>query len=197
MNIRRTLNNSSKTLQKFFKNKVNIQNCTAMAELLSWTFERDKNVFICGNGGSHCDAMHFAEELTGRFNKTRSALGCLALGDASHMTCVANDFSFEDVFSRQLSGLGKHDDVLVVLSTSGNSQNLINAVNHAKSVGLYTIGLLGKDGGKLRDLVDHKIVVESDVTSHIQEVHMAVLHAVVEGIESLLFPELQDDYLNK
>src|ERR1700684_2087231 len=142
------------TLEAFLKQPEIESKLNQFTQALCETFKQDHTVFSCGNGGSHCDAMHFAEEWTGRYRKDRKPLGALALGDASHTSCVANDFGFEHIFSRQLLGLGKSGDCLLLFSTSGNSQNQILAVEAAKSKNIKTIGLLGRDGGKLCDLVD-------------------------------------------
>jgi D-sedoheptulose 7-phosphate isomerase len=149
-----------------------------------------QNVFVCGNGGSHCDAMHFAEELTGRFKKDRKALGALALGDPSHLTCVANDFGFQYVFSRQVEGLGRAGDLLIGISTSGNSQNIIEAINTAKQKKMHTVGLLGKSGGGIAPLVDVPVIVPSETTERIQEMHIKIIHSVIEGMEKTLFADL-------
>ena len=146
-------------------------------------------MLACGNGGSHCDAMHFAEELTGRYRDDRAALGALALGDPSHMTCVSNDYGFEEVFARQLSGLGRPGDVLLGLSTSGNSENVCRAFSVAKSRDIKTVALLGKGGGRLREMADIAIVVPADTSERIQEIHIKVLHTVIESVERALFPE--------
>lgn len=148
-----------------------------------------QKVLICGNGGSHCDAMHFAEEMTGRYQKNRRPLAAIALGDASHTTCTANDYGFDEVFARQVEALGNADDTLIVLSTSGNSKNCIRAVETAAHKNIFTMALLGKDGGKLKDMVDLAIVIPSQDTARIQEVHMTLLHITVEMIERELFPE--------
>lgn len=152
-------------------------------------YENQGRIFICGNGGSHCDALHFAEELTGRYRKDRRPLGALALGEASHVTCVSNDYGFEHIFSRQLEGLAREGDVLIGLSTSGNSKNIITAFDKAKAMGLFTIALLGKGGGPLKPLADLAIVVPGSTSDRIQEIHMALLHTVIETIERRLFPE--------
>ena len=157
--------------------------------LLVETYNNGGNAFISGNGGSHCDAMHFAEEWTGRFRKERKPMGALALGDPSHTTCVANDYGFEHIFSRQLQGLGRKGDLYIGISTSGNSQNVINAIEMAKEVGMKTVGLLGKDGGKMKDLVDLPIIVPAQTSDRIQEVHIKIIHTVIESVERTLFPE--------
>lgn len=145
-------------------------------------------ILICGNGGSHCQAMHFAEELTGRYAKSRKPLPALCLGDSGHLTCVANDFGFDQVFSRLVSCLGTSHDVLFVLSTSGNSQNLLEAIRVAHTNGLLVVGLLGKTGGKALEACDVGICVPSEISAVVQEVHQAIIHILVEGIESRVGP---------
>jgi len=133
--------------------------------------------------------MHFAEELTGRYRKDRRALGALALGDASHVTCVSNDYGFEYIFSRQLEGLGRKGDLLVGLSTSGNSKNVILAFETAKRMGIRTVALLGKGGGQLKSMADLAIVVPGQSSDRIQELHIKLIHTVIEVLERELFPE--------
>ena len=157
--------------------------------MLTSTFNAGGNVFSCGNGGSHCDAMHFAEELTGKYRKNRRPLGALALGDQSHVTCVSNDFGFEHIFSRQIEGLGRKGDLLIGLSTSGNSQNVINAFESAKKIGIPTVALLGKGGGKLKAIADLSIIVPGETSDRIQEMHIKIIHIVIETVERALFPE--------
>lgn len=176
-------------LSQFLKNSENLEKCEKFSELLTQAFSNNSNVFSCGNGGSHCDAMHFAEELTGRYRKERRPLGALALGDASHMSCVSNDYGFEFIFSRQLQALGRNGDLLVGLSTSGNSKNVINAFKVARDKGIKTIALLGKDGGQLKELADISIVVPGQTSDRIQEIHIKLIHIVIEVVERNLFPE--------
>jgi D-sedoheptulose 7-phosphate isomerase len=133
--------------------------------------------------------MHFAEELTGRYRDERRPLGALALGDPSHTTCVSNDYGFEYIFSRQLEALGRGGDVLIGLSTSGNSMNVIRAFEVAKSKGIVTVALLGKGGGKLKEMADLSIVVPAQTSDRIQEVHIKLIHTVIETVERALFPE--------
>jgi D-sedoheptulose 7-phosphate isomerase len=147
------------------------------------TLKAKGTIFACGNGGSLCEANHLAQELTGHFQMRRRPLGAIALTDASQITCIANDFGFKSVFSRPLEALGKKGDLLVAISTSGNSINVIKAVETAKSKGIKTVGLLGKGGGDLKDLVDIPIVVASSNTARIQEAHMKIIHTVIEAIE--------------
>lgn len=150
-------------------------------------------VLICGNGGSMCDAMHFAEELTGRFRPPppapaaeRPPLAAIACSDPGHITCTANDFGFEHIFSRWVRALGRRGDILIVLSTSGNSPNILRAVEAARELGLTTIALLGKDGGALNRLCDEQWICPGDTADRIQELHMLILHTVIECIESRL-----------
>jgi D-sedoheptulose 7-phosphate isomerase len=161
------------------------------------SFEKGGKVLVAGNGGSLCDAMHFAEELTGFYRSKRPALGAIALADPGHISCVANDVGFDFVFSRGVEALGRAGDVLVVLTTSGNSTNLIEAVKAAKSLGMYTIGFLGKTGGKLKGLTDLELIIEGFVYSdRIQEAHMTVIHILIEMVEKKLFFEKSGEFLN-
>lgn len=183
------LTEAEQVVNKFLSDSSNIEACVAFTNLLKETYDNGGNAFISGNGGSHCDAMHFAEEWTGRFRKERKPMGALALGDPSHTTCVANDYGFEHIFSRQLMGLGRKGDLYIGISTSGNSQNVINAIESAKEMGMKTVGLLGKDGGKMKDMVDLPIVVPAQTSDRIQEVHIKIIHTVIESVERALFPE--------
>lgn len=134
-------------------------------------------ILIAGNGGSAADAQHFAAELVGRFQVNRRALPCIALStDTSNLTAIGNDFGFDEVFARQVEALGHSGDAFIGISTSGNSENIIAAVREAKKQGMATIGLLGRDGGKLAGLVDHAVIVPHDVTARIQEAHIFILH---------------------
>jgi D-sedoheptulose 7-phosphate isomerase len=144
-------------------------------------------LMFCGNGGSAGDAQHLAAELVGRLVRDRRALPGLALStDSSALTCIGNDFGFDEVFARQVDGLGRKGDVLIAISTSGNSGNVIRAVEAAKPIGVYTVGLLGRDGGKLKPLVDLPIVVPSDDTARIQEAHIFLGHVMCGLIEKEL-----------
>lgn len=183
------LTEASQVLSLFLNNSDNIQQCKLFSQLLINTFKNNGTAFTCGNGGSHCDSMHFAEELTGRYKKDRRPLGALALGDSSHVTCVSNDYGFEHIFSRQIEALGRKGDVLIGISTSGNSQNVINAIEKAKQLGIQTVGLLGKDGGKLKRIVDIPIIVPANTSERIQEVHIKIIHIVIESVERVIFPE--------
>ena len=160
---------------------------TAIANHLAGVLSAGGRVLTCGNGGSLCDAMHFAEEMSGRFRDDRPALAVQSMADPTHMTCVANDYGFEKVFSRGVEAWGKAGDALVVFSTSGKSPNLIAAVEAARQRGLSVVGLLGRDGGVLKSACDHVIVVPGTTSDRIQEVHIKVVHLLVELIEKKLF----------
>ena len=179
---------AERVLHAFTENKDNLANMQAAIEAMVYSFRHEGKVLSCGNGGSMCDAMHFAEELTGRFRKDRAALPALAISDPSHLTCVANDFGYDKVFSRAVEGWGKKNDVLLAISTSGNSPNIIEAVLAAKEKQMKTIGLLGKGGGRLAGMVDFPFVIESEVSDRIQEMHIKMIHMFIEGIERSLFP---------
>ncbi len=177
------------TLEKVLADDLFISQLNTAVELLTETFKNDNRVMSCGNGGSLCDSMHFAEELTGRYRKDRAPLGATSIMDPSHMSCVANDFGYEHIFSRFVEGWGKSGDTLMAISTSGNSENVIKAVESAHAKNMKVIGLLGKTGGKLKDMVDVPLIVSSDITDRIQEIHIKCIHIMIEGVERNLFPE--------
>lgn len=184
------LNEAAEILHLFINDSDLMKACDQFSHMLVETIKSGGNTFTCGNGGSHCDAMHFAEELTGRFRGDRQAIGALALGDPSHVTCVSNDFGFDHIFSRQIEGLGRSGDMLVGLSTSGNSPNVIKAFEVAREKEIKTVALTGKGGGKLKDLADLSIIVPKATTSdRIQEIHIKLIHTVIESAERVLFPE--------
>jgi len=158
------------------------------AKLLVDTFVRGNKVLIAGNGGSLCDASHFAEELTGFFRKSRSPLAAIALSDPGHITCTANDLGFEWIFSRSVEALGKPGDVFVGLTTSGNSVNIIRAFEAARKIGMKTVSFLGKDGGVLQGVCDYELLISGFSTSdRIQEAHMTAIHTIIELVEYELF----------
>ncbi|XZG70975.1 D-sedoheptulose 7-phosphate isomerase [Chitinibacteraceae bacterium HSL-7] len=156
----------------------------AGANLLVDSFKAGGKVISCGNGGSHCDAMHFAEELSGRYRGDRPALGALAVSDPSHITCVGNDYGFNEIFSRQVAALGRAGDVVLGISTSGNSANIIRAVEEAKARGMKVLLLLGKDGGKLKGQGDVEIIVPHfGYADRTQEIHIKVIHTLIDLVE--------------
>ena len=145
-------------------------------------------VLTCGNGGSMCDAMHMAEELSGRFRGDRRPFAAQAISDPAHLTCVANDYGFEHVFSRGVQAWGRDGDVLVVFSTSGTSANVVRAAATARGCGMSVAGILGRDGGQLAGLCDWSVVVPGTTSDRIQEVHIKVVHLLIEAIERRLVP---------
>ena len=158
-----------------------------ISQLLAHSLANGGTLFWCGNGGSAADSQHLAAELVGRFKKNRRALRSIALTtDTSVLTCVANDYSYDDIFARQVEALGRPGDVLIGISTSGNSENVLRAFKVAKQMGLKTIALLGKRGGYTKDLSDHALVIPSDSTARIQEAHILIGHILCELIEQEL-----------
>lgn len=155
----------------------------AIAMVLTDCFRAGSKVLICGNGGSLADAVHFAEELTGRFRGDRPALPAIAIAEPGHITCTANDYGFERVFSRGVEALGRAGDVLIGLSTSGNSRNVVLAFEAGRARGMRTVALLGKGGGAIGGTCDLEIVVPGETADRIQELHMLVLHTLVELVE--------------
>lgn len=165
----------------------NIHRIEMLADVMASAYRLGGKVMFCGNGGSMCDAMHAAEELTGRFHRERPALPAIAFTNQGHLTCVGNDYGFDAIFSRGVEAFGKPGDVLVGLTTSGNSKNIIAAVDAAKVRGVKTVVLLGKDGGQLKGQCDLEIIVPGTTTDRIQELHMMILHCAIEGVENRLF----------
>ena len=156
-------------------------------QLMSSALQGGHKLLFCGNGGSAADSQHLASELTGRFIKDRRPLAAVALStDSSALTCIGNDYTFDEVFARQVAALGRTGDVLVAISTSGNSRNVIRAVEEARTAGMQVIGLLGRDGGTLKVMCDLPIVVPSQVTARIQEAHILIGHTLCGLIEEAL-----------
>lgn len=174
---------SSLALKRAFF-EAELDHILAQAEDMAERLKRGARILVCGNGGSAADAQHFAAELSGRYVKERRALAGIALTtDTSALTAIGNDYGYEVVFSRQVEALGRPGDLLVGISTSGNSPNVIRAVEAAKALGMRTLCLLGKDGGKLKDLSDDALVVPTPVTARIQEVHQMIYHFWCEAID--------------
>ena len=176
-------------LKNFIEQEEKDRTTEKIAEELAETFTNGNKVLICGNGGSNCDALHFAEEFTGRFRKERRALPAIAISDSSHITCVGNDYGFDYIFSKGVEAYGKEGDMFIGISTSGNSGNVIKAVERAKELGMKTVALLGKDGGKLKGMCDHEFIIPGETSDRIQEIHMMILHIIIEGVERIMFPE--------
>jgi D-sedoheptulose 7-phosphate isomerase len=170
-----------------FQTEANFSLIAQAADLMSQAIQNGGKIISCGNGGSMCDAMHFAEELSGRFRDNRRALAAISISDPSHLSCVSNDYGYDFVFSRFIEGLGQANDVLLGISTSGNSKNVILAVEAAKAKGMKTIVLTGKDGGKLAGLADIEIrAPHSNFADRAQEIHIKVIHSLILGIEHSL-----------
>ncbi|RYC66450.1 D-sedoheptulose 7-phosphate isomerase [Spirosoma sordidisoli] len=184
--IHQELNEAQTVLNTFMADEENIAAIEQAARLMADALRRGGMVMSCGNGGSLCDAMHFAEELSGRYRNDRSGLAGLAIADVSHLTCVGNDYGYEFVFSRFIEGLGRPGDVLLGLSTSGNSANVVWAVEAARQQGMSVVLLTGKDGGKLAGRADVEIrVPHFGYADRIQEVHGKVIHVLILLIEQL------------
>jgi D-sedoheptulose 7-phosphate isomerase len=187
--ILHSLTEARTALDRFQSDSPTLTTLNVMATALATCFRSGHKVLACGNGGSACDAIHFAEEFTGRFRKHRKALPVIALTESSHLTCVANDYGWDEVFARGVEAYGQPGDMLLAISTSGNSPNVIRAVETATGLGMDTLLLLGKTGGKLKGTGTHEIIVASDTTERIQEIHMTALHILIECVERTLFPE--------
>jgi len=188
MYINDSLNQSLETLNTFIKNSHNLEQVDIATKQMIDSIKSGGRILSCGNGGSMCDSMHFVEELTGRYRKDRDPIAAMSMGDPSHITCVANDYGYEYIFERHVRAWGRKGDTLLAISTSGNSKNVILATEAAKKIGMKVIGLLGKDGGQLKDMVDTAIIVESPITDRIQEIHIKIIHIFIEGIERELYP---------
>ena len=168
-----------------FSTEENFNKIRTAAQWMSDSVKSGGKIISCGNGGSMCDAMHFAEELSGRFQKDRIALPAVSISDPSHITCVANDYGFEFIFSRYVEALGTPGDILLAISTSGNSANVIKAIEAAKAKQIKTIALTGNTGGKIASLADLEIrVPHTGYADRIQEIHIKIIHSLIQEIES-------------
>jgi len=188
-NIRNSYLTAFETVKAFVENDENIEKTEKIAWEWAQAYKNSKKSLIAGNGGSNCDAMHFAEEFTGRFRKDRRALPSISISDSSHITCVGNDYGFDFIFAKGVEAFGQEGDFFFGISTSGNSKNIIEAVKSAKERNLKTVALLGKDGGKLKGVCDYEFIIPGETSDRIQEVHMMILHIIIEGVERILFPE--------
>ena len=191
--VKNNFQEAKSVLEAFMSNEKNWSDLEKAGDLMVAAIRRRNKIFSCGNGGSMCDAMHFAEELTGRFQQDRMPLPAMALSDVAHITCVTNDFGFEHIFSRSIAALGDAGDVLLAISTSGNSANVINAVKAASAKGMKVIALTGKDGGELAVLADVEIrAPHSRYSDRIQELHIKIIHSLVQYVEYALDVYNQD-----
>ncbi|HEY1024434.1 MAG TPA: D-sedoheptulose 7-phosphate isomerase [Sphingobacteriaceae bacterium] len=174
-------------LDTFLADDDNFRRVETAGNLLIEAIRSGNKIISCGNGGSMCDAMHFAEELSGRYRNDRPALPAISISDPSHISCVGNDYGYAYVFSRMVEAIGKHGDVLFAISTSGNSENVLNAIESARKQGIKVIGLTGKSGGKMASVCDVEIRAPySDFADRAQEVHIKVIHSLIDYIERSL-----------
>jgi D-sedoheptulose 7-phosphate isomerase len=185
--IARSLDDAASLLNWLRGDRDVLERVAAVAAHMADALARGNRILTCGNGGSMCDAMHLAQELSGHFRGKRRALAAQSISDPSHLTCVANDEGFDRVFARGVEAWGAKGDVLVLFSTSGNSPNVIAAADAARARGLFTIGLLGRDGGALATRCDVSIVVPGTTSDRIQEIHIKIVHLLIEQVESRLF----------
>jgi len=185
--IKQELVTAQQALADFIADAENINAIEQAAKLIAASLRDGGKVISCGNGGSHCDAMHFAEELTGRYREDRPGYAGIAISDPSHLSCVSNDYGYQYVFSRYLEAVGRSGDVMLGISTSGNSQNIITAIESAKAKGIKVVVLTGKDGGKMAGMADVEIRVPYfGYADRIQEIHIKVIHILIMLIEKEL-----------
>jgi D-sedoheptulose 7-phosphate isomerase len=186
--VERTLRDSIQVKEKFINE--NMDNIILLAEKIVHTFTSDKKIMLCGNGGSAADAQHIAAEFVNRFVMERPPLPAIALTtDTSIITSIGNDYSFDDIFSKQIKSIGVEGDILLAISTSGSSPNILSAVEAAKALGIYTVGLCGGDGGNLVNQADFALVVKSKITARIQEAHSLTGHIICQLVDYILFQQ--------
>lgn len=183
--IQGNLREAAGVLDQFMNEDGNIRKIEEAAAMMAHAIRSGGKIISCGNGGSLCDAMHFAEELSGRFRDNRRALPALSISDPSHITCVGNDYGFDHIFSRYIDAVGKEGDVLLAISTSGNSSNVIAAIAAARAAGMKVVGLTGKDGGKMAGICDVEIrAPHTSYADRAQEIHIKVIHSLIQLIET-------------
>ncbi|TZF86145.1 D-sedoheptulose 7-phosphate isomerase (plasmid) [Pedobacter sp. BS3] len=182
--IKKHFQQAEQVLSTFLADDANFRTIEQAGQLLVDALRNGHKVISCGNGGSMCDAMHFAEELSGRYRNDRPALAAISISDPSHLSCVSNDYGYAFVFSRMVEAIGQSGDVLLGISTSGNSENVLNAIQAAKAKGLKVIGLTGKDGGKMAALCDVEVrAPKSEYADRAQEIHIKVIHSLIDYVE--------------
>ena len=182
--IKKNFTEAQQVLQLFIQDEKNWVAFEKAGQLMVDAIKDGHIIFSCGNGGSMCDAMHFAEELSGRFRDDRPALPAIAISDASHISCVGNDYGFDHIFSRYIQGIGKKGDILLAISTSGNSRNINNAVKMAREKGMHIVALTGKSGGELASLADVELRAPmSEFSDRVQEIHIKIIHSLIHYIE--------------
>jgi D-sedoheptulose 7-phosphate isomerase len=183
-NFKEDFQEAKEVLDRFITNEANFKSLEIAGNLMVSALKAGGKIISCGNGGSMSDAMHFAEELTGRFRNDRQAIAAIAISDPTHLTCVANDYGFDQVFARYIEALGNKGDILLVISTSGSSSNVVNASMIASKRGMKVIALTGKDGGKLASICDCEIrVPHTGYSERIQEIHIKIIHSLIHYIE--------------
>lgn len=185
--IKNNFSEAKQLLDQFVADEKNLITIENAAKRMITSIQKEGKIISCGNGGSMCDAMHFAEELTGRFRGDRKAIAAVSISDASHMSCVGNDYGYDEVFARYVDALGRKEDVLLAISTSGNSENVLRAALVAKKKGMTVVGLTGKDGGKLAEVCDVEIrVPHNGFADRTQEIHIKIIHSLIHYIEENL-----------
>lgn len=185
--IKEYIGQSIEVKQHIISNDLLLDKISTAVKQLVQLYNSGGKLLLCGNGGSTCDALHIAEELTGKYKLERPPLAAIALAEAAHITCTANDYGFEAVFLRGLQALGKPGDCLMAFSTSGNSKNVIEAAKYARDNRIFVIGLTGLTGGELKNNCNLWINIPSEITSHIQEAHITIGHLIIESVEQTLF----------
>ena len=186
--ISASFDTAQKALEHFMADEDGYPTIALIAKQIAKSFQAGGKYIIFGNGGSMCDANHFAEEFTGRFRFDRPALPCISISEPSHLSCVANDYGFDEVFARGVQAYAKEGDVVIGISTSGSSPNVIKAMQAGKELSCKTFVLLGKDGGELKDCCDYQIIIPGETSDRIQEIHMIILHTIIQCVEQILYP---------
>jgi D-sedoheptulose 7-phosphate isomerase len=182
--IKSSLKEAREALEGLLSDEATIGKIKSAADMLIETFQKKGRVFSCGNGGSMCDAMHFAEELTGQFRNSRRPIAALSISEPAYLSCTANDFGYEHIFSRYVEAIGQAGDVLLAISTSGNSENVVRAASEARTRGMKVVGLTGKEGGRLSALCDVEIrAPKTAYSDRSQEIHIKVIHSLIHYIE--------------
>ena len=186
-NIKKDLLEAQQVLNNFISEEKNIENIKIAGDIMVDSIKNGKKIISCGNGGSMGDAMHFAEELTGRYRNNRKAIAAISISDPTHISCTANDYGYDYIFSRYIEAVGQEGDTLLAISTSGNSPNVLKACETARKKGMKIVGLTGKDGGKLASICDVEIrAPKSDYADRAQEIHIKVIHSLIHYIEENL-----------
>lgn len=182
--VKENFANAQQLLNEFVSDSRNFEHIEAAGQIMVSALNSGNKIFTCGNGGSMGDAMHFAEELTGRFRENRKGMAAIAISDPTHITCVGNDYGFDYIFSRYVEAVGKSGDVLLAISTSGNSANVLNALKVAQEMGMIVVALTGKSGGEIGKLANVEIRVPyNGYSDRIQEIHIQVIHSLIHYIE--------------